>query len=295
MIQKIFLLFLLSSILSVDAQDLPKTNLYCATLENLHTNEWKVNKLELLNSFNFNGYNNQAFFINDDEILCSIQMASSNNTDIYKLNLKTKTFQNLINNSGKDYSPRINPGFSKGITCVHINPSDTLQNLVEYNAETGELNRNVIIGQGQIGYYRYLSGDLWICFLVDHPNNLMGLINSRTKERKIFASGIGRTFEVDEKKDIIFVHKILPDQWILKSYKTENQKMSVIATMPTGSEDFLIDTDGRIICTKDSRVLQYDPIKQIWNNLIDFGPLGLKHLGRIALKNNLLVIVDEIK
>ncbi|MEO6191041.1 MAG: hypothetical protein ABIO44_12455 [Saprospiraceae bacterium] len=279
----------------LNAQDLPKTNLYAIYLEDASSSDWHVNRIEFLNSFNLSSYNNQPFFINDDEVLCSVQTKTSDNTDIYKLNLSKQTYINLIQNIGKDYSPRINPKISFDITCVHIDPKDTIQKLVAFNSQNGSFKKVILDKVGQIGYYRLIDNDLWACFLVDSPNNLMAICNSKTKEKKIFASNIGRTFEAISNNEILFVHKILEDQWILKSYNIETQKMITLSNMPLHSEDFLIDAKGRIICTNDSKIMYYNNNNAHWEVLLNLQSLGISHLGRLALKNNILILVDEVK
>ncbi len=277
------------------AQKLPITNLYCAHVQNINSNSWVVNKLELLNSFNYHSYNNQPYFINNDEILCTVQTQKDTNTDIYKLNLQKKSLQGLIVNKGKDYSPRINNNYSNDITTVHINENDTVQKLVAFDSQNGEFKKVIFDKIGQVGYYRHLDGDQWVCFLVDQPNNLMAICNSRTKEKKIFASSIGRTFESLSSHEILFVHKILNDNWLLKSYDTETQQMKLIARMPPESEDFVILPNGNVLCTSGSKIMLLDRDKSIWNSVIDFSELGITHLGRITIKNNLVVLVDEVK
>ncbi|MEP7195395.1 MAG: hypothetical protein ABI851_02680 [Saprospiraceae bacterium] len=277
------------------AQDIPITNIYCAHISNPKDGKWIVNKLDLLNSFNYNHYNNQPHFISDNELLCTVRTAKDKNTDILRLNLSKQTYKYFIDNDGSDFSPRVRDNVPSEINCVHIDAKDTVQNLVSYSSKDGSYVKTIFNHIGQIGYYRHHKDNNWICFLVDKPNNLLSICNSASGERKIFASNIGRTFESDHKQTVFFVHKILNDQWILKSYDITTQSMTVIAKMPVYSEDFLFDSSGRIICSSDSKIMLLNKETKLWEVLCDFQELGIKNIGRIELRNNLLVFVNEVK
>ncbi len=287
---KIFLIFLfLANVLY--GQILPITNLYHIELNS--QNNPKIEKIEFLNNFNLNSYNNQPYFINDDEIYCTIKTKYSNSTDIYKFNLKDKTIQELITTEANDYSPRNIKELGNGITCVHVNPNDTVQYLVQYNDLTNQTYEILLDHPGQVGYYRYYGNGQWICFLVAQPNNLMAIVSNDTK--KIFASNIGRTFEIEANKDILFVHKILDDKWILKSYKPSTEEMLHIADLPLKSEDFVILKNGEILCSSGSQILILNKVQKTWQSYLDFSPWGIMNIGRFTIKNNRIILVNEIK
>ncbi|NOT36411.1 MAG: hypothetical protein HOP11_03425 [Saprospiraceae bacterium] len=272
------------------SQPLPTTNLYSLVLQS--DKNFVIENVEFLNSFNFKSYNNQPYFINDDEIVCTIKTNTSSSTDIYRLNLKDKTYTNLISNSGNDYSPRLHPEIKNGITCVHVPENDTTQYLVVYNEHPYENYTTLLQNPGQVGYYRFYKEKIWVCFLVDQPYNLLAIIGPDSK--KIFASEIGRTFEVVNEQ-IYFVHKILKDEWILKSYDVESEKMNRIANMPAGSEDFVILDNGDILCSAGGTILKLNKSRDVWELVFDLSGFGLNHIGRFSIRTNRLVLVNEIK
>lgn len=291
-----FALAFFSCVIAAQSQKLPVTNVYCIHLIQPATStNWQVSKIELLNSYNYKAYNNQPYFINANEVLITSQGHDEDNTDIYSLDLPNHLLRRLVDNDGKDYSPRLSPDHSGDITCVHINKNDSVQNLCLFSGSDGSFKKNILQGIGQIGYYRHFRKDLWVCFLVDQPSNLLSFINEKTNEKKIFASSIGRTFEVLNQNEILFVHKILPDQWILKSYDYSSQKMTAWAVMPPGSEDFALIQNGNVICASGSKLLLLQKDSSTWKELIDLASLGIQHMQRIAIESNKVLVVDEVK
>lgn len=272
-------------------QSLPTTNLYLIEVNSQTI--LKIEKIEFLNYFNLNSYNNQPFFINENEFYCTIKTKNSKSTDIYKFNIPGKTYQALINNDANDYSPRIVKELGSGVTCVHVNPNDTVQYLVQYNDLENQNYDILLDNPGQVGYYRYYGDDQWVCFLVDHPNNLMALVSNKTK--KIFASNIGRTFEINSGKEILFVHKILEDKWVLKSYNPITESMQHIADLPAKSEDFTILNNGEILCSSGSNLLKLNKSQKTWQLYLDFASWGISNIGRFAIKNNRILLVNEVK
>ncbi|MFN8329933.1 MAG: hypothetical protein U0T81_01715 [Saprospiraceae bacterium] len=148
------------------------------------TTNWQASKIELLNSYNYQAYNNQPYFINANEVLITSQGKGDDNTDIYSLDLQIHQLRRLVDNDGKDYSPRLSPDHSGDITCVHINKNDSVQNLCLFSGSDGSFKKYIFQGVGQIGYYRHFRKDLWVCFLVDQPSNLLSFINANTMEKK---------------------------------------------------------------------------------------------------------------
>ncbi|MCC6816638.1 MAG: hypothetical protein IT267_09520 [Saprospiraceae bacterium] len=291
MLNRFIFLLLLFIANCTTAQVLPRTDLYYIQLSN--DQQWKVEKIEFLNSFNFNSYNNQPFFINDFEILCTAKLNSVTNTDIYKMNLKDHILENVIDNPANDYSPRLVPEISDGIFCVHINPNDTIQYLVNYDTLPDQTYKIQLQNPGQVGYFRYFDRNSWICFLVDQPNNLLAV--SSNKSNKIFASNIGRTFEITSAKEVLFVQKSDSKLNLLKAYNPSTGKMSIIAEMPENSEDFVIQNNNSVLCSSGSRLLQYSYEKNMWKVLLDLSKYNLHHIGRFALRKNRLVLVNEVK
>jgi hypothetical protein len=277
----------------ISEAQLPICNLYKADIQDLNTSKWHFNRISLLSNFNPNGYNNQPFQIDENHFLATIKTNQEESTEIYSFDLIKGNYTRLITNSGSDYSPRINTGMNDEITCIHVPKDDSTQKLVAYDKYTGVFKRTVLGDQGKIGYYRNLGKNKWVCFILD-DQNIMAICEENRLSRRVFAANIGRTFEATSADEIIFVHKILNDKWLLKSYSLSKEKLITIAEMPKNVEDFAVLENNRIICAQDSRILQLEPGSQNWKEVADLSPLGIRNINRLNLYKNSLIFVTVI-
>lgn len=112
--------------------------------------------------------------------------------------------------------------------------------------------------------------------------------------KKIFASSIGRTFEIINQNEVMFVHKITENQWRLKAYNLTTEKSRVIAEMPRSTEDFIINEDGIIFCATNSKILRLTNDGR-WQTTIDLLPLNIQKISRLAINKNRIVVVSITK
>lgn len=270
---------------------LPATSLYLLDIKNSLDSNWVITKINYLSALNPTGYNNQPHFIDNNFLLASIKKPENNNTEIYKFDLLHKTATNISNSASSEYSPRIYPENSKDITCVKVPENDSsIQDLVLLNAENGKQIKYIIQDKSKIGYYRYLKNKTWVCYLVQEPH-VLSIYSEQHQTRKIFASSIGRCFEVVNLNEIYFVHKITEDHWVLKSYNIDSEKSKTIAKMPLGVEDFVIDGNQQIICAHKSSILRLNEAGT-WSILTDLKIFNINNIGRLAMFGNRLVLVN---
>lgn len=273
---------------------IPQSSLYLLNIENPSDTIWNITKIDYLSEFNAKGYNNQPYFISPNELLASIKTSTSSNTEIYRFDLIKKTFTNITSSSSSEYSARISPFNSQNITCISVPSNDTsVQNLVEIKLENGEYSKVIFNKFARIGYYRHVKDQTWICYLVEEPH-VLSICDAGKLSKKIFASSIGRSFEVINHNEVLFVHKITPDHWILKSYNLTTEKSKQLAEMPLGTEDFTLDEAGTIYCASDSKLFKLLPDGK-WQKLADLMPLNIRNINRLAISKNKMAIVSVVK
>ncbi len=272
---------------------MPQTSLWYLKISEVDQNSWTVQKLKYLSNFNQNSYNNQPYFINDHEFLATIGLKTKKDPDIYHFDLKNETYTILLDHKLSDYSARIHPLYKDELTTVQVsmNP-DTMQKLVSYDMISGVQKKVILAKHGKIGYYRFLSPEKWVCFIVDEFH-LLAICDEKLNERQIFASNIGRCFEVLENGKILFVQKTkdLPNK--LKLYDPKTKQMEILTELPAGVEDFALTENGSIICGQGSKLFSYQSDSKSWKNLLDLNAYGITNMKRIAFNNKQLIIVNE--
>lgn len=284
------LLGLLIAFKTLHAQ-LPTCAMYLLDIKNPLDSSWTITNITYLSGLNPNGYNNQPYFIDRNILLGSIKKTDQSNTEIYKFDLINKIATNITNSASSEYSPRIYPENHKEFSCVRVPENDTaIQDLALISLDAGKLHKFIIKDHSKIGYYRYLKNKYWVCYLVQEPH-VLSIYSEELGSHKIFASSIGRCFEVVNSNEIYFVHKITDANWVLKSYNVTTEKSKTIATMPTGIEDFVLNSNQQVLCANGSNLLRLSESGS-WNVLADLKKFNIKNIGRLALFENRLVLVN---
>jgi hypothetical protein len=294
MILKNCLIFILFNCYFQSFAQLPQTAIYLLHIDNPSDTSWTLSKIDYLTSFNSAGYNNQPYFISPTDLLASVRPVNGDNNDIYEFDLVKKTFTNITSSTASEYSPRTSPYNSQQITCISVPKNDTsIQNLVEIKLQTGEYVKTIFNKFAKIGYYRYIRDQIWVCYLVEEPH-VLSICDAGKLSKKIFASSIGRSFEVISPNEVLFVHKITNDRWLLKNYNVSTEKSKTLAVMPVGTEDFVLNENGTIFCANDSKVfkLTYDGH---WQTLIDLMPLDIRNINRLAISKDQMAVVSVLK
>ena len=96
------------------------------------------------------------------------------------------------------------------------------------------------------------------------------LFRSKTLERKLIASDIGRCMKLStDGKRMYFVLKSNDVEWFIYSMDCENFSLTRIAQTLKGSEDFALLPDNNIILGNESRLYQLENTG-LWTMIADF-------------------------
>jgi hypothetical protein len=276
---------------SVAFSQLPNSQLFVLDLNSIRDTHWTLHKISYLTAFNESSYNNQPFFATDKILLASLKRIDTEATDIYRFDLSNKTLENLTQSPDHEYSPRLSPVNHSLLTYVQVSHDDsTAQNLVEQNLVAVNSKKYIFENFAKIGYYRAYKDQGYICFLVDNPHKL-GICNQTQNLKKIFASNIGRCFEVDADGQILYVDKSEPTEWKIKKYNPTTQTSALVQTLPKGSEDFALDDQHQLYCSQGSKILRSQhPGK--WTIVINLEAYRILNIQRIAISKNSLALVN---
>ena len=106
---KLTLTLALLTISTMVIAQLPNTNIYVFSMQR-EGQQFYFNQPKYLTKFNSKGYNNQPYFANNNELYMTAQLATdTTQTDIYALNLLTKTRTRLTATPESEYSPMLTP------------------------------------------------------------------------------------------------------------------------------------------------------------------------------------------
>lgn len=270
---------------------LPKTDIYLAKLYSFEGKP-AINNISFLNSFNPNGYNNQANFFKNNYIYITSDYQNEGFTDIIALDpLKKELFKVTDTQGISEFSPTPIPK-SDDFCTVRIEKDGKDQSLWQYPISRDNNGYRLFPALTNVGYFCWLNRTTVAMFLVGEPNQLV-IGNSTTDKSSLVVTNPGRCLKTDNLGFLYFIHKISTDLWILKSYDLNKNVTHSICKMPEGKEDFDILYDGTFISAANSLILRFDPKLDIqWQVVADLSHLGINNIQRPIIKDKQLIFIN---
>ncbi len=246
----------------------------------------------MVTAYNPSGYNNQPYFINENELLVSSLVSPAKTTDIYLLNLANNTKQQITATAVSEYSPTLTPSKNL-ISCVRVDdPATAEQHLYIYELK-GQGNITKLLPDiKNVGYHTWLTEKDVALFLVNKPNQL-ALVNTDSKDPLIFTSDVGRCLTVNARGNLVYVHKLTEKDWYIKEYDEANHRATIISETYPGSEDFALAPNGNIIMGKGSKLFYTLPGTNTWQEIGDLKYFGIQNISRLAVKGKHIALVNN--
>jgi hypothetical protein len=283
--RNILFLFLLSFSSFSVAQKLPAYHLFLFDVLQ-GEDKYSLGKAQWLNQFNPNGYNNQPYFMSDDELYVTVQMPwDTTQTDIYALNLSKLTFEPVTNTPESEYSAKRIPN-SNEFSVVRVD-ADTAktQRLWRYPISRNGKGKEVLKYYQSVGYYHWCSPESVLMFMVGKPSNYMQLTKLGSENTTRFPYEPGRCFLANGNQ-VSYVEKTNEDDWLLKKINPETLSSEIIIPTLNHSEDFALMPDGTYLMGKGSGLYQFRPKKDAdWVQIAELKGYGIKKIERLVVNN----------
>ncbi len=292
----ILLFFALALSWSLKAQeDLPNTQLYLFQIDYDDGKPFLTQPV-YLTAFNAEGYNNQPYFVSEDELYFTAQLADEEwqQTDIWSMNLKENTLTRITQTVESEYSPRLMPG-SFYFTAVRVEADDEkTQRLWKFPLDHLDGGEPVFPTIRRVGYYAWVDGRRVLMFIVNDPPLLI-LANTKEYAWEKVTTEPGRCMQHRPDGKMLMVYKESPDKWVLVALDPETHEMETIVTCLPGSEDFVLLPDGSILQGNGSKLYCYMPGKSsTWEEIADLREYDILSITRLAVnKKGQLVLVGK--
>lgn len=244
---------------------------------------------ECLSGDNLASYNNQPAFLNDQEILASVQKEDANQTDIYAFNLRTHTRRQLTDTKNfREYSPTPLP--DRTMSLIRQDTAGK-QQLWIYPLEADGKPKQLLSGFDAIGYHCWMTDSSLVLFEVGNPNVLQWVHLDGSKST--FASDAGRCLQKLD-NTLLYVHKFSDQYWFIKRYDPVDRRAQIVTETLSGSEDFVLAGKQRLVMAKGSSIYQFNLSHPSgWHLIQDLAPYGITHITRLAYRNDKLILVDN--
>lgn len=292
----LFSLFFIGNVL---AQQLPNTNILLFDFDQKSDSVYSITNPKFLTDFNKDGYNNQPYFLSDQMIYLTVQMADdTTQTDIYGLNLKTNTIIQVTKTVESEYSPTFIPPRGTDtnfeFSCVRVETDDT-QILWRYPLNRSHQGKPIFDNIENIGYHYWIDYRDLVLFQVGTPHKML-VVDSRDESARFVRNDIGRCFQDLPDGSIAFIEKVDEESWLLKKMDSRTYRTSLITAALPGSEDFMILRDGTIIMANANKLYKFNQLKDTtWKEIADLSYYGMNNITRLAInskENRIAVVID---
>lgn len=281
------------------AQPLPKTNIMLFDFKQKSDSVYTFKNPQFLTGFNKEGYNNQPYFISDDELYITVQLSKdTSQTDIYSLDIKKNKITQVTATVESEYSPTFIPpiGVSKNFefSCVRVE-EDGSQRIWRFPLDRSSEGSPVFENIKNIGYHFWIDYRDLVLFAVGTPHKML-VGDSRDESSRFVTSNIGRCFQELPDGSVAFVEKVAEDSWLLKKMDSRTYRTSLITATFPGSEDFAVLRDGTIIMANNNRLYKFNQRKDTnWQEIANLSFYGMNNVTRIAVntaEDKIVVVID---
>lgn len=188
---------------SLFGQKLPTTNVYLFDMKALTDSTYAFTQPRFLTGFNADGYNNQPFFMSENELYLTVQLASdTTQTDIFSLNIKDNVLTRVTQTAESEFSPSLMPFTSDEgqknyrFTCVRIEQDGfNTQRLWSFPVNRSTKGEPVFRTIKGVGYYQWIDSRKAALFIVGSPHQLI-IADTRTESGTTAARQIGRCIQI---------------------------------------------------------------------------------------------------
>lgn len=243
------------------------------------------------NISNNEGYDNQPYFYNDNQVL----FASTRNgqTDIASYNIRDKTI-NWINSTlqGSEYSPTKIPN-KKAVSSIRLDTTG-LQRLYEYSYKSGK--NKELIKDLVIGYHTWYNKHIIISAVLEDGGLDLVVSNLKTKTNKTLVKKIGRSLHKTPNTNLVSFISKEKEPWTIKSIDPVTGAINTITEVIDGKEDMCWLLNGVIHMPSGNTIYYFNPNgEKTWKVLTTFDDPRLQKISRIAVNslNNQIVLVSE--
>ena len=237
------------------AQDLPKTTIFTSDFSKAGKEMTFAAPQKITD---FIGYNNQPFFMPDEQTILFVSVRENKHADIYSYDSRSKVTTDLTNTPDvSEYSPQITPD-KKHITVVRVEKDDSTQHLYQYDLD-GKNPELLLPKINPIGYYCRLNDTLVSIFVLGKPNTLQ-IANLRTGKAIQIDTGIGRCMQLipGKKNTFSYIFKYDSTVNLMMSYNFVTKEKETICMFFNKTEDYLWTSDNLIWYGANGKMMQRD-------------------------------------
>ena len=203
---------------ALPAQKLEHFDILMLTLSKAPDHTWQASAPQFLTAFNPKGYNNQPQFFSQNELYLTVQFPSdTTQTEIYALNLPTRTTTRVTATSTPEYSPTPQPD-GRRFSAVRVEKNGA-QRLWSFPIDRSDAGFPIFPNLTNIGYHCWLNDTLAGVFLVGENNapHALGIVGLAGQKPQRVAFNIGRCLQRMCDGRLAYIPKAGDAPWLIQA------------------------------------------------------------------------------
>ena len=216
----------------------------------------QINLSSRVNVSNSPGYDSQPRFSKDGESIYYTHFEKGQ-MDVFQYNLNNKSTQAYLTTAESEYSPTPMPQ-QDGLSVVQVDAKGD-QYLVVLNKALPKTQQSQKYSElKQIGYFNWTQANsLWTFVLNEQQGGDLYLQGEDRKAVKI-TKNIGRSFITDAQAENLYFVDKKTQPWSIQVINSETKTPQYVMDLPTGVEDFTLDSKGRFWAGRDNTLFISD-------------------------------------
>ena len=242
------------------------------------------------NATNQPGYDNQPYFTPDSRFMLFTSIRGGVQSDIYKLDLRSRKISQVTQTEISEYSPSVTPD-GKFVSVVVVE-TDSAQHLRKFiyvskdNKGTVKQQDEQLVGFNldSVGYYAWLNTDTVLYYKLTQPHSLWIYTVSDSGD-VFFADDPSRSFKLCGYKSF-FYHIKQNDKNQLRKYDWRIRQSLIITEHDVDTEDFVWNKSLGFLKSDFSKLMRWDAETAMWLELAELNSFGIRKITRFAFSEN---------
>jgi WD40-like Beta Propeller Repeat len=258
------------------AQATPSTDIFVATLS---IQNGKPVVGPLVNVTHRDGYDNQPSFTPDSRAVLFTSTHEDAQSDIYRLDLASRSISRVTNTTESEYSATVMPG-GKRFSVIRVEP-DSTQRLWSF-AMNGRDPKVIMQTLNPVGYHTWIDANNLAMFVLGQPNALVHG-NVRTGKSDTLARRVGRSLApLPDKSGFSFV-RISDSSSTLVAARWPGFATTDLVALPRGTQDIVWASNDVVVAGSGTKLVYWHRGATAWTDVGDYATAGLTDITRLAL------------
>lgn len=227
------------------------------------------------------GYDNQPFFIDNQQLIFAGTNGDQTDIATYRLDTATKEFVQPPTPGG-EYSPQGIPG-GNDIAAVRLDP-DGKQRLYRYSSPDYDKSTEWI-PELQVAYYAFHSDSLILATVLSGSSLDLVLANNKNGQVDTLLTKAGRSIhKVPDSDAMSYTAVNEQGNYDIYQLDIETQESYFVAQLPVGIQDHIWLSDSLLLLGSRSTLYTYDLFGGgSWEVYLDLSKYGIAQISRLAI------------